>query len=118
MAKNDSNFGARVRNVSSLPIQRMTERQNAEIRKDVKERHNEEDRQQCRGEEVHLRHVDPVGEHERDADVRDVDQLRESGRSGCNHLAPDLERGQEPREHEVQREQRGDRTPLDLLAVP
>ena len=93
------------------------ERQNAEIREDVKERHDEEDRQEPCREEVHLRHVDPVREHERDTDVRDVDQLREPARGGRNHIAANLERCQEPREHEVQREKRGNRAPLDLLAV-
>lgn len=93
------------------------ERQEADVRQDVEERHDEEDRQQGRGEEVHLRHMDPVRECEGDALVGDADEPGEARGRGLDDVAPDRERGQEPGDEHVEREQRADTAPVDVLAL-
>ena len=81
------------------------ERQEAYVRQYVEERHDEENRQQGRGEEVHLRHMHPVRECEGDALVGDADEPGEARGCGLDNVAPNRERGQEPGDEHVEREQ-------------
>ena len=91
--------------------------QQADVRRDIEERHDEEDRQQGRGEKVHLRHVDPVREREGDALVGDADEPGEACGCALDDVAANREGGQEPGDEDVEREQRADAAPVDVLAL-
>ena len=91
--------------------------QQADVRQDIEERHDEEDRQQGRGEKVHLRHVDPVREREGDALVGDADEPGEACGCPLDDVAANREGGQEPGDEDVEREQRADAAPVDVLAL-
>ena len=94
-------------------------RQHTRIGQDIEERHDEEDWQQGRGEEVHLaaRGMNPVRERERDTFIGYVDQPDEGRCRAGNNVAADGERHEEPGDEEIQRDEHADAAPVDILAL-